>query len=450
MFLCGTPAKAANPYIVQYCPPVLSNTGFVAASNTCNLHNTVSGDWIIVGIAGSGTTITVTTATEALTCLANAKASATFFAGAVQRVSQICYVQTASSHSTFTVTITLSGGAFQQIDNLFVHEVNGYSGVDTASAANAATLSTTVTTAGTNEQIEAMCSDYSNDITTGTSMLPQESASNAQLNNQGYRAMTEKRIAATATGYTVACTSTNSQPATLLSAVAFNVGSPSVPTIQIVQVCYYSYNGAVGTATCPLHNTTSGNKIIMGIVGYANATITGTISGTCTETCTFPAGTLAVLLNTHSYGIVTGYSDTTTSHALFQITTLQIGSQTPNTFSNFMMEVSGLNTGADAGSAAAANATSVSYTTAANQEYTFTHAIDSQGSVMSPGGSFVQMGIELVPGPDTNQQAIQEILTTAASGSHTASYTGPNSTPLISTLSFGQPSLLNPRHSQVF
>jgi hypothetical protein len=100
------------------------------------------------------------------------------------------------------------------------------------------------------------------------------------------------------------------------------------------------------------------------------------------------------------------------------------------------MEISGLNTGVDAGSEANSLTQTLNYTTAGANEYTVVGGMDAPGTVLAPGGTLTQ-ATESSSSKFTTFRQLAMIGTTVASGANSTSMTGANSTPAMAGLSFG-------------
>lgn len=424
---------AANaPLKTQRCASG-SNDSHAVATQSCALSNTTSGNTVVVELSSSSTGASYTS-TETLTCPANATNSHSF---SEPGYTQICYVVTASSHASFTVSVTSTGTNHGPMA-LILKEFQGFGSVDSGSASNVAGTSLTVTTANANEYLEVFCRGYSADIAPDTTdgFSQGDGYQAVSSVSQDYKAMSENKITGAAGSYTGACTYTTSGLEQVV-ALAFQQSSPPlVPSVQIVQSCTFGGFTSSGME-CKLHNTTAGNKIVALVTAFNYINLS---NGTSTESFTCPSGAYLSTVYTQTYLAGLCYVDTASSHAAFQSnisgTTAGGGSEA---LSGTVFEISGLATGIDSGSEATSASTSVTYTTALNSEFTFFVALDTSSSFMVGGNSFVQ-------GSGTNNAFIPLCCgnlgfsfykTTTSSGSNTASYslTG-SSSAIIVTASF--------------
>lgn len=432
-------AAGNAPLTIQRCASAADNTGIVTTTLTCVLTNTGAGHKIEVFAAGSGSTITFTT-TESVTCPA---AATLHHAYITDRVISQCYVDTASSHAVFSISVTVSGGGLDQADQLVAKEIQGLaSGADVAGSAAASSF--TLTTGATNEQIDSFCADYVSDLVPGSGFAQDEWVTDSQEGTTEYKGMTQHQITTTAAGYTTACTFTGTGVGPLITGIAFAQSSPpAIPSIRIVQSCYINTTGTQLSDICALHNTTSGNKIVAGLIYGDTGTSPLPIadnSSTEATTCPTNAQVNRPVGGVANYAIGVCYVDTASSHALFLVATHGTSGTHPISAFQWTFEVAGLNSGIDAGSETAVTAITTSYTTAASNEYTFFFAGDTSSSTMSPGNSFIQaVGGTTATAAHFNQ-GLSASKTTTSSGSNTASFTLTGTTePLLATVSFGEP-----------
>ena len=454
LLLCPVWSKAATaPLTIQRCASAADNVGIVTTTLTCVLTNTTAGNKIEVFAAGSGSVLTFTT-TESATCPAGATLHHAYI---TDRVISQCYVDTASSHAVFSISVTISGGGLDQADQLVAKEVQGLaSGADVSGSAAASSF--TLTTTGANEQIDSFCADYVNDLIPGTGFAQDEWVADNQPGTTEYKGMTQHQITTTATGYTTACTFSGTGPVgPLISAIAFAQSSPPpVPAIRIVQSCYTSTTGSQLVNNCVLHGTTSGNKVVAGFIygdtGTSPLPFTDNGSTEAT-TCPTNAQVNRPVGGVANYSIGVCYVDTASSHATFTFAAHGTSGTHPISAFQWVFEVAGLQTGIDAGSEAAATAITTSYTTSGNNEYTFFFAGDTSASTMAPGNSFIQAMGGTTATAAHFSQGLSASKTTTSSGSNTASFTLTGTTePLLATVSFGTPAVaaVGTRHSQVF
>jgi hypothetical protein len=256
---------------------------------------------------------------------------------------------------------------------------------------------------------------------------------------------TAQTVAAASGSQSVGCTGTTAFFGGI-SVVAFAENSPPpLPAINIVQWCAAS--DADSSTGCRLNNTANGNKILM--VGAMQTGSPATITGNClangsATTCTCPSSAQVQASYSLPQGttVITSaacYSDLASGYTTFDAQQQCTGCAQ---HSIVAMEVNGLSTGADSGSAAAALATTVNYTTAQANEYTLCGATDygaSPANAMVPGNSFLPSGATFFPnntrGAGQNSTiAVGKV--TVSSGSNTCSYTQTGSTnPQIVTFS---------------
>ena len=402
----------------------------------CSMINSVSGRKIIVtAMTASATTYTIT-CTEACTCPGPANVSANF-GGFIHNL-QICFVDTAASHAQFTVNLTIntSAGARSTFVEAFEY-ANVPVGFDVAASATSDTVN--FVTTGANEFAFAYGSDQA------ISLAP--AGSNTQISQVlfanpgfGYQALDMTQATGVAGTYTANFTEGSSSGVKFVAVIAFGTPTgPPLPTTRITQSCSaIGASSVVGQAQCFLYNTLAGNKIVIGAGGKDTAT------GTCAvtaESCFCPAGSFANHTYAISFTINACYADQASNHSTNAVSYNASVGTSPVFFANFY-EVTGLQAGVDVGSEAAAAATTVNYTTAAPNEWTFTVGIDTaSANPMTPGNSFLPLtSITSDPtsGVTPNTQGFSAAKITSGSGSNATSFslTG-SSTPMIATLSFG-------------
>jgi hypothetical protein len=431
------PARAANaPLVLQVCNQTLDNGAHVYSGVKCNLVNTASGNTILMtAYVISGTTIT---ATESFTCPAGAQATRG------SSVIMSCYVVTASSHSQFAVD--LSGAVTNPgVVSVTLEEVQGLGAIDSSASAAAASNTVNVTTAATNEWVHAGCLDLA---TTPNGIAPNspftqlvESASGGGTN---WMDMTERYIQPSATTFAAACTFTGGS-VPMVTALAFAQSSPPVvPAINIVKWCTSSDTDTA--EECVLNNVTSGNKIVFMQMGQQSGTATSncSINGSASSSnCVCPSAAQIhqhyTTPNTNDIGVVICYQDAASSYTTFNPLAASNDSRTI-----VAMEISGLNTGIDAGSEGGALAQTINYTTALANEWTFCAADDiptSAAAAMIPGNSFAFPGTVTYSNNSrgvgfTNAFGASKV--TVASGTNTCSYTYSNNLhPQIVVAAFG-------------
>jgi hypothetical protein len=203
--------------------------------------------------------------------------------------------------------------------------------------------------------------------------------------------------------------------------------APAKATPYVVQACGQTNDhGAVyNIVDCHLNNTTSGNTIIASI--YTNGTPSITIA---TEAFTCPAGAKATDGTYFSWQC---YVVTASNHGDFHI---QVQ---PSSFgySLVLEEVQGLGA-LDSGSAAAANATSINFTTAANNEWVHASCV-GYAAQLAPTSPFTPIAEATVAqNPGYWQQTQKNIEATAGSYTASCTYTTLNCCEFASTLAFAQ------------
>ena len=462
LLLFALPAEAANrPQVVQRCPINNGSNGGLVFPNgfawNCILTNVTSGNTIMLGLNGntSPASFTITTATESFTCPGGSKTTSG------NLVTQGCYVQLASSHATFNIGVTTnsgSGGAYVMI----AEEVAGLGAFDSGSASAVTGSSMTTTTANANEYIWSFCGDFSFGLQTGSGFSQNTESDGQTSGARNARALSQYQIAGAAGNYTTACTSTGgSLTALQIVALAFQQSSPpAVPAVAILQVCQQTTftGGAGGIGGCRLNNVQSGNKVVITQIVFGIPSF-GTLTSVSTETQTYVAGTFnMVTYGGNAYGSVISYVDLASSHSIFETDTSYTSCPGCSAVSYYAMEVTGLLSGSDTGSACWASATSCNYTTATPNEFTVMTAGDTDGAgggivlpnQMTPGNSFLPAAFSY--GANDFGVVGQNLLankTTVSSGSNTASYSQTGSTsPIMSVLAFGPSPVGSGSHSK--
>ena len=380
-----------------------STVGGNLATISCSLANTVAGNTIVVNGFDYGASNSVS-GTESLTCPGAASIYHNYNGGG-NHGTYICYVATASSHATFTVTSTLTCGTCGGAPQLMAYEVSGLGAVDTPSAAAAFAKTVNFTTANPNEW--AFCSGFDfADLLVPASAFSQVDQISAIFpsSSQADHLMAQFILTTTAGSYTASYTDTNSFPAPLIACIAFQKTGAPAPAVKIVQGC--SWLGAGGNPTpvrCDLYNVVAGNKVV--ILGYDNAPGVANSLGTCApETCVCPTSAGA----SHTYGTVFTtnicYVDLVSSHASLSVL---LGTTGGGNAVGLMKvyEISGLAAGIDA------------------------------GSVMAPGNSFGQLNYST--GNSSSYGHLGGLKFIPSAGSNTASYTQTGSTtPVIGVAAF--------------
>ena len=194
--------------------------------------------------------------------------------------------------------------------------------------------------------------------------------------------------------------------------------------VNLVNHCVAG-NNAQGTGggnalVCSLINTTSGNKIIVGVKSSA----ADTYSITCTEACSCPGpATTGHNFSGFQHNLSICFVDTASSHAQFTIT-FTINTNAASARSTYLegFEYSGLAAGSDGPSASAAFANTVNFTTANANEFAFSYGSD-QAISLAPAGSNTQISQVLFADPGFGYQVLDMTQSTAAAGTYTANFT---------------------------
>jgi hypothetical protein len=426
--LCPVAKAVTQPQVKQTCVKESNNNAGFILSYTCHLSNVVAGNTIIYGINYTGT-LTTNVQTETFTCPAAAQTTS-----ATQH-QQSCFVQLASSHSDFELTVSVGGGSL--MTGMIMQEISGLGAEDTGARAATHTGTTvSVTTANANEYVVPFCYAYSKGVTTldSTWTQIQQGTVDTSATANGWT-LAQYKIVGSASTFNAGCVWTANVD-NWVTVLAFQQSSPPTrPNVYINQACEYtSSNNKVGPE-CFLSNTTSGSKIVVFLQ------FTGNVSGpTCTgtETCTCPSGNqISQTVGGLKFTWITCYADTSSSHASYAVS----GSDGVGLVQIILaFEVFGLNTGSDTGSSTGCTAITCSYTTASNGETTFfVGSGQPEDTQQLPGNSFQQYDYGKTWNNNANEpnQFIVGWKTTPSSGSNTASYSQTsNVTPMISTLSF--------------
>jgi hypothetical protein len=401
---------------------------------TCSLKDTHTGTGYKILIAYSDyATGETLTATETATCPAGASVGNSYgFPPSQFRVS-LCYVDPASTHTTFTVTVNGLTGSGARTEELLVTEMYGYaSGHSVANGVNNSN-SFTFTTTGSNQYIEAVGADYNQHSNAGSG-FSQRSYMGTSAGATKSRIIEEYQSAPTAGTYTTSFVTTGAFPTTRIVAISFDLaGTNPPPSVLIKQTCMAG-NGGGGDLNCDLSGLSSGNKLIF---AGSSDTNSGIVAGCTGETCICPGSSNI----THTYGggtLTTGlcYADLASNHSTYS-TGMSVGSPFATALIS-VMEISGLNSGIDSGSETTAAAQSVSYTTGSANEYTIFSGVDVTGTIIAPASGFVQAAQPSNPTRWTWQNLVG-VKNTISAGSNTASFTSANTKPLIATFSFGIP-----------
>jgi hypothetical protein len=433
LFLALWPAhsKAA---ITNRCAVELASTS-TGATITCTLSNTVSGRAIVVNGFEFGTSNSVS-GTESLTCPSAAKIYQTYAGNS--RGTYICYINsTASSHGTFTITSTVTCSSCVGFRQIQAWEVDGTLTADTGSAAAAASNTVNFTTANASEWAFSSAYDVSGSLVPGSSFSPiHQTSMNASPTAQADRFLAMSKTTGAAGSNTASFSSSSSFPAQLIAVLAFQISGGSTPQVSIVQSCAYLPDGLTTPATCRLNSTSSGNKGVLLLV--SNASSVATSVGSCdTETCVCPSSAgISHVYSGSNWTVNICYSDFASSHATLDLGVGITGGGGAGVVAVLAYEVHGLSSGIDAGSEAGAAATSVSFTTAANNEWAVFIAADAGANALAPGSGFAQgqysSNFANVKGE------LAGFLSILTAGSNTGSYTQTgSSTPAIAVAAFG-------------
>lgn len=402
---CGSAAAAKN----------VANGGTI----TCRIASTTSGQKILIGGLITGTAQS-TSCTEACTCPAGAAISHTY--SGTNYVLFGCYVDTASSHTPFTVTVTVTcstcGTAY-----LEARATTGLSSsIDTGGEAAAAAATTSFTTTNPSEWVYSLTFDLAGSMAPGTG-FGQLLALNQNLiiGNQDSRVMSQLMPSAPSGANTAAFSSTNSASRPLIIVMPFQVTGVTAPAAKIVQSCAY-LNPATDSNTavnCQLTNVVAGNTAVF---TYASADTGGVLSPVCQagESCFCPAS--ASFSQNYGGGFVRDsgicYVVFSSSHATF---TIGAGGGNFSQLAFQGYEVSGLGALDTGSEAAVGNATSVSFMTAAANEYAIAYAsADTSPLTLAPGSGWAEDNYMVIPNPNGTMMTHQ---TFVSSGSHTANFT---------------------------
>jgi hypothetical protein len=404
---------------------------------SCSILNTTSGAKILVGGFLFGNSLS-SSCTEACTFPAGATVTHSYtnnyttYAG---------FADTTSSHGTFTVTITInctvcSGNAY-----LTIVEVQGLnSGRDTGADAGTFAKTVSYTTAGTNRYVFSVGFDTADALTTTNSQIHQSSAGGYKAGVAGTRLLLQSAYQATAGTYSMTYADSSSTTPEIAVLAFVDNGSAAPPSPSIRQSCNVFNPGINDSqADCPLNNPVAGNTIVEEYQQSANA---APAAHSCTQACTCPAAASATNGSDANIGIC--YVVVTGTPTQFNVGAISGNS----TGSITAYEMVGLGP-QDVGSRAAANGTNtVSFTTAANNEWAFMAGGDVlPGGTITAGNSFTNLNTVFgaVQGTLTAQRTV------ASAGSNTASYTatGTDARPLIAVLAFST-TLVAPAHAEIF
>jgi hypothetical protein len=418
---------------VQQC----NNYGNVT-STSCNLQNTVNPNKVVVLIKyhPNGGVLTLT-CTEACTL----EASTTTGAG---QTLAIYDVDTTTTHADFSITAAVTcGGACDT--HITAYEIAGLSsGIDTTAAANS--NSTTFTTAHANEFAVLLAWDNSGALAPANSFQALSAGASISGNfgatSVGQRLTGAWLITTTATTYTAGFTTTSSSdPAVVVVSYQTSggvIGTSGYP-LQTCSLFLIAGNNPT-SAGCRLYNTTLGN-----VIHDSWYTGGGVSDNGSTEALAYPSGAQICPSGTcHAAG--QGYVITTAGHATFDAGITTTGGNAIGSLQ--VQESSGL--GAfDSGSAAAASATTVNFTTASNNEMAFCLGHSTATATIVPGNSFIPT-LYGVDDSNVNRMLMaQKLISTAGSNTFSYTQTG-NATPVVSCFAFGIVTTANSRkHSAI-
>ncbi len=424
------------PYWTNQCAVPRDNANTVSTLS-CTLTNVVAGRTIIANGAGSATSITVSSPTEALTC----PAAAVGGNGTTSAFTKACYVVLASSHSTFTVTVTSSGG----FNRVYFASAREYVGLGAFDVGCGGTLSTScsLTTANAGEWLDVLGTDTLTELVPQTGFFQQQyGTTSAIVNNSDQKSANFYKITGGAGSQTAQWTCVGACAASSTAALAFQVSSPpALPSVVLVQTCSFAYpNTTRSSAVCPLHNYTANNMVVWTWASHVETRPLGTCFG---PNCICPDNSSAFHLynppnTTYGTGVCVGF-DTVNIATTAWGTQVHFGSG-QSVIEEQVMELSGVNTSIDVGSEANANALTVNYTTIQNNEYTVTACFDNNANPLLATSPAAQVGntndldLSLI---QTQMTSTGQVTALAGSGHTTACSMTGSSVPLIGTLSFG-------------
>jgi hypothetical protein len=406
-----------------------------------------------MGINGwsSPSGFTIVSSTESFTCPGGAQTLSGGY------TTEACSVKLASSHATFNITVNCNnagsnGFAFVMI----AEEVAGLGTFDSGSAsAVSGSSSMTTTTANPNEYLWSFCADFSFGLAPGSGFSQNTESDNQIAGGRNSRGLTQYQITTSSGNYTTGCTSSGGTlTVQQIVALAFQQSSPpNVPAVVILQACQMntSSGGASGGGGCRLSNVQAGNKIIVMQV-TSGVLASATYSSIATETLTYVTGTWnTVVYGGVTYSAIIAYVDVASPHSTFDTDTSYVSCPGCTALGYLAMEVKGLKTAADTGSAAFCSAITCNYTTAINNEFTVMIAANTLPNTccptpptpnqMTPGNGFSPWIFAYGSSNTNDGQYLGATKTTVSSGSNTGSYSQSGSTsPVMSLLSFGIPS----------
>jgi len=409
----------------------------------------MNGDVSGSGVFGSQG-ISITSATETFTCPGGAVNTV----GA--SITKGCYVQLASSHATFNISANITGTGTYFALVMIAEEIQGLGTFDAGSATNVTGSSMTTPTANANEYIWSYCSDYSFGLTPGSG-LSQNTMSSGNYNGQNAMGLTSYQMAGAAGNYTTGCTSSGaSLTALMIVALAFQQSSPpTVPSVATLQACHFNtfIGGGSDGGGCTLANVQSGNKVIVAII-TKGITLYSMLDGSiATEALTIPSGTFnTTTYNGTTYGGAVGYVDLASNHSSFNASMQFLVCHGCTAPGYYAIEVTGLNSGADTGSAAWCAATTCNYTTLTSNEFTAMltgNNVQAQASPgvttlpyqMFPGNGFLPLLFSYMSTPPVLSEPGQYMgatKITVSSGANTGSFSqSVSNAPIITMLSFG-------------
>jgi hypothetical protein len=397
------------------------------------MANTVAGRAVLMYASGAATTISITSSPETPTaCFSGVNAT-----NGWQTTG--CYLFPASNHAIFTVTATSSGG-FNRVLWVGAREKVGLVAFDTNCTAGAASCS--LTTANASEWLDVGGADLANDLTPHTGFFQEQwGMTDALIGSQNIKFGSWSQITGGAGSVTAQYDESSPFPLPSIVAMAFTQNAPTKPSVYKLQSCYFAYPDTTRTsATCALHNYTANNIIVY---GFADAFDPADIALCLGTSCNCPANARNTPHVYAGINVQAGLciASTNTNQSTYSVGINMHGGLGQTGLFIQAAEWAGLTGVLDAGSETSALALTTSYTTAANNEQTFTVCFDAITNPLVPNSSELQ----IASGTDidtsfaaSDQQLTQSILTTAAGSNTTSCAMSAGSVrPIIATLSMG-------------
>lgn len=443
----------------RQCVSYIEQVSTASGTVQCDMNNVVSGDTILVFVnLVTATTFTVS-ATETLTCPSQLLVTHNF-AGFVHD-NFICHVVLASNHSDFNITITVTSGAASREGMLNAYEFKGLGAIDSGSRTTGdLSSSVSVTTAGANEVLFTMGTDLCVSISPAGSNNHYDDLGIISPSGNDYKGIYMVQNTGAAGSYTANWTAAGGGAGTapFTVAVAFAVaGGATNPAVYVDQMSHKIGATASGATGGTLNNVVNGDKIITSAkLQTANSPPIGGCALTSGEACSCPTGAQANLTVVDNFAQGLCAVDITSSHSTTTVTI------TPNpvgaAFDALVSYViKGGLPGIDSGASASATATtSVNYTTATANEWTFCLAGDAKATypmaIAVPGSSFSPLGNNYADFQNLRYSETLDMLKlTPSSGSNTCSFTLSGSiAPMLSTISFSAPSTAVKSKSYIF